>query len=78
VGDRYLEDSYDDGTSQVVLSPMEFMGRLAALVPKPLVNLTGSYGFSSPRSKLSFGVVRLFEQLYRAQIYQFSVLGYCR
>ncbi len=28
---------YDDGTSHVVLSPMEFMGRLAAWVPKPRV-----------------------------------------
>ncbi len=25
---------YDDGTSHVVLIPMEFMGRLSALVPK--------------------------------------------
>ena len=34
-----LKTPYDDGTSHVVLSPMEFMGRLAALVPKPRVNL---------------------------------------
>ena len=32
-----LKTPYDDGTSHVVLSPMEFMGRLAALVPKPSV-----------------------------------------
>ena len=30
-----LKMPYDDGTTHVVLSPMEFMGRLAALVPKP-------------------------------------------
>ena len=35
-----LKTPYDDGTTHVVLSPMEFMGRLAALVPKPRVNLT--------------------------------------
>ena len=35
-----LKTPYDDGTSHVVLSPMEFIGRLAALVPKPRVNLT--------------------------------------
>ena len=29
-----LKTPYDDGTSRVVLGPMEFMGRLAALVPK--------------------------------------------
>ena len=27
-----LKTPYDDGTTHVVLSPMEFMGRLAALV----------------------------------------------
>ncbi|XOV85809.1 MAG: transposase [Pseudomonadota bacterium] len=37
-----LKTPYDDGTTHVVLSPMEFMGRLAALVPKPRVKLTGT------------------------------------
>lgn len=37
-----LKTPYDDGTTHVVLSPMEFMGRLAALVPRPRVNRTGT------------------------------------
>ena len=57
-----LKTPYDDGTSHVVLSPMEFMGRLAALVPKPRVNLTRFHGVLSrgglpPRSKLREHVV---------------------
>ena len=41
-----------------VLSPMEFMGRLAALVPRPRVNLTRFHGvFSFPNSKLRKYVV---------------------
>ena len=52
-----LKTPYDDGTSHVVLSPMEFMGRLAALVPKPQVNLTRFHGVFSPRSKLREHVV---------------------
>ncbi|HIL96935.1 MAG TPA: hypothetical protein EYG51_13590, partial [Pseudomonadales bacterium] len=57
-----LKTPYDDGTSHVVLSPMEFMGRLAALVPKPRVNLTRFHGVLSrgglpPRSKLRTHVV---------------------
>ena len=36
----------------MVPSPMEFMGRLAALVPKPRVNLTRFHGVFSPHSKL--------------------------
>ena len=47
-----LKTPFDDGTSHVVLSPMEFMGRLAALVPKPRVNLTRFHGVFSPRSRL--------------------------
>ncbi len=42
-----LKTPYDDGTTHVVLSPMEFMGRLAALVPKPRVNLTRFHGVFS-------------------------------
>ena len=52
-----LKTPYDDGTTHVVLSPMEFMGRLAALVPKPRVNLTRFHGVFSPNSKLHEYVV---------------------
>ena len=57
-----LKMPYDDGTSHVVLRPMEFMGRLAALVPKPRVNLTRFHGVFSrgglpPRSRLRAHVV---------------------
>ena len=52
-----LKNPYDDGTSHVVLSPLEFVGRLAALVPKPRVNLTRFHGVFSPRSKLRAHVV---------------------
>lgn len=37
--------------------PMEFMGRLAALVPKPRVNLTRIHGVFSSNSKLRKHVV---------------------
>jgi hypothetical protein len=52
-----LKTPYDDGTTHVVLSPMEFRGRLAALVPKPRVNLTRFHGVFSPNSKLREYVV---------------------
>lgn len=42
-----LKTPHDDGTTHVVLSPMEFMGRLAALVPRPRVNLTRFHGVFS-------------------------------
>jgi hypothetical protein len=41
----------------VVLSPLEFIGRLAVLVPKPRLNLTRFHGVFSPNSKLRDHVV---------------------
>jgi hypothetical protein len=47
---RYpLKTSYHDGTtvdrrSHVLFEPLDFIARLAALVPKPRVNLTGFHG----------------------------------
>jgi len=52
-----LKTPYDDGTTHVVLSPMEFIGRLAALVPPPRVNVTRFHGVFSPNSKLRNHVV---------------------
>jgi len=43
--------------THLVLSSMEFMGRLAALAPKPRVNLTRLHGVFSPSSKLREYVV---------------------
>jgi hypothetical protein len=38
---RYqLKTPYRDGTTHVVLEPLYFIARLAALVPRPRVNLT--------------------------------------
>lgn len=52
-----VKTPYDDRTTHIVLSPMEFMGRLAALVPRPRVNLTRFYGVFSPNNKLLQHVV---------------------
>ena len=52
-----LKTPYDDGTTHVVLNPLEFIGRLAALVPRPRVNLTRFHGVFSPNSKLRDHVV---------------------
>jgi hypothetical protein len=38
---RYeLKTPYRDGTTHAIFEPMDFISRLAALVPKPRVNLT--------------------------------------
>ncbi len=58
--DQYFSDqtcTNDDGATHAVLSPMGFMGRLAALVPSPRVNLTRFHGVFSPNSKLREHVV---------------------
>ena len=42
---RYeLKSSYRNGTTHVIFEPVDFIARLAALVPKPRVNLTRFHG----------------------------------
>jgi hypothetical protein len=49
---RYqLKTPYKDGTTHVIFEPMDFIARLAALVPKPRVNLTRFHGVFAPNSK---------------------------
>ena len=50
---RYtLKTPYRDGTTHIVLEPLDFIARLAALVPKPRVNLTRFHGVFAPNSAL--------------------------
>ncbi len=49
---RYeLKTPYRDGTTHVFFEPLDFLARLAALVPKPRVNLTRFHGVFAPNSK---------------------------
>jgi hypothetical protein len=48
---RYqLKTPYNNGTTHVVFEPLDFLGRLAALVPRPRVNLTRYHGVFAPNS----------------------------
>jgi hypothetical protein len=50
---RYLLKSpYRDGTTQMVLEPLDFLARLAALVPPPRVHLTRYHGVFAPHAAL--------------------------
>ncbi len=50
---RYqLKTPYRDGTTHVIFEPLDFIARLAALVPKPRVNLTRFHGVFAPNSTL--------------------------
>ena len=50
---RYqLKTPYRDGTTPIVLEPLDFMARLAALVPPPRMHLTRYHGVFAPHSKL--------------------------
>jgi hypothetical protein len=46
---RYqLKTPYRDGTTHVIFNPLDFLARLAALVPRPRVNLTRFHGVFAP------------------------------
>ncbi len=40
-----------DGTTHVIFDPLDFIAKLASLVPKPKVNLTRFHGVFAPNSK---------------------------
>lgn len=46
-----MKSPYRDGTTHVVFEPLDFIARLAALVPKPRVNLTRFPGVFALNSK---------------------------
>ena len=49
---RYsLKTPWRDGTTHVVFEPLDFLARLAALVPRPRVNLTRFHGVFAPNSR---------------------------
>ena len=39
-----LKTPYNDGTTHVIFNPLDFIAKLASLVPKPKVNLTRFLG----------------------------------
>ena len=48
---------FRDGSTHVVLEPMDFIARLAALVPRPRLNLTRFHGVFAPNFKLRDRIV---------------------
>jgi Putative transposase len=47
-----LKSAFKDGTTHLVMAPLEFMQRLAALVPRPRLHLIRFHGVLAPNAKL--------------------------
>ncbi len=57
---RYtLKTLYRDGTTHIVLEPLDLMARLAAMVPPPRMHLTRCHGVFAPSRKILVGAVVL-------------------
>ena len=53
-----LKSAFKDGTTHIVMSPLEFMQRLAALVPRPRLHLIIRFhGVLAPNAKLRGEIV---------------------
>ena len=52
-----LKTAWRNGTTHIVLTPMEFMQRLAARVPRPRLHLIRFHGVLAPNAKLRSQVV---------------------
>ena len=53
-----LKTTWRDGTTHLVMSPLEFMQRLAALVPRPRLHLIRFHGVLAPNANIRARVVR--------------------
>jgi hypothetical protein len=51
-----LKTPYRDGTTHIILEPLDCLARLAALVPPPRMNLTRFHGVFAPRHALRSAV----------------------
>ena len=47
----HYKQPFRDGSTHVVLEPLDFIARLAALVPRPRLNLTRFHGVFAPNFK---------------------------
>ena len=55
---RYeLKTPYRDGATRIIFEPLDFIAKLAALVPPPRANLTRSHGVFAPNSRYRARVV---------------------
>ena len=53
----HLRQPWADGTTHLVFDPVEFLGRLAVLVPRPRINLALYHGVLGPRAAWRAAVV---------------------
>jgi len=52
-----LKTPYRDGTTHVVFEPLDFISKVAALIPSPRVNLTRFHGVFAPNSRYRAGII---------------------
>ena len=52
-----LKTPYSDGTSHLLFSGLEFVEKLAALVPPPRIHLTRFFGCLAPNAKIRSAIV---------------------
>lgn len=71
-----LKTPWRDGTTHLVMSPLEFMQRLAALVPRPRLHLIRFHGVLAPNAKLRPLVVPQGPEV-QAQATEVAVAGEC-
>ncbi|MGH7418433.1 MAG: transposase, partial [Candidatus Rokuibacteriota bacterium] len=53
-----LKAAWGDGTTHLVFEPLDFLARLAALTPRPRINLVVYHGVLAPHARWRAAVVR--------------------
>jgi len=64
-----LKHPYSDKTSHLLFSGLEFVEKLAALVPPPRIHLTRFFGCLAPHSKIRSAIVPKKAEVYACRVY---------
>lgn len=68
----FMKRAWRDGTTSVAMDPMQFIGRLCALVPSPYFHMTRYYGLLAPNATARSKIVPKFTREPPAQLSLFE------
>ena len=67
-----LKTPYGNGTTHIILEPLDFLSRLASLIPRPRVNLTRFHGVFAPNFKPRPSKTSLLSEVFSQDVLQIT------
>ena len=65
-----LRHRYRDGTTHIVFEPIDFVAKLAALVPPPRCHMVRYHGILAPAAKRRYTWAELMKRVFRVDVFE--------